>query len=144
MARTALALGDVKRAPVVRLHTLPEEKMSEKIIPRGDYVVVEILSAEKTKGGIIIPDKARGNQRDAIIGRVLAVGAGRMTEYGAKIVPEAKEGDYVLLARGAGTEIELDVSGRGKDAKKLRILRDQELLGAVEESRIIQLGLVTS
>lgn len=117
--------------------------MSEKIIPHGDFVVVEILSQEKTKGGIVIPEKARGNQRDAIIGKVVAVGKGRLTEYGATIVPEAKIGDYVLLARGAGTEIELDVSGRGKDAKKLRILRDQELLGSVEESRIIQLGLVT-
>lgn len=117
--------------------------MSEKIIPHGDNVIVEILSAEKSKGGIIIPDKAKGNQRDAIVGKVLSVGKGRLTEYGATVVPEAKEGDFVLLARGAGTEIELDVSGRGKDAKKIRILRDCELLGSVEESRIIQLGLVT-
>lgn len=118
--------------------------MSEKIKPHGDYVVVEILSADKTKGGIIIPDKAKGNQRDAIIGQVLAVGKGRLSEGGATIVPEAQVGDYVLLARGAGTEIELDVSGRGKDAKRIRILRDQELLGSVEESRIIQLGLAPS
>lgn len=117
--------------------------MSEKIIPNGDYVVVEILSQEKTKGGLIIPDKAKSNQRDAIVGKVMAVGKGRMTEYGTMLVPTAKEGDFALLSRGAGTEIELDVSGRGKDARKLRILRDQELLGFVEESRIIQLGLVT-
>ncbi len=117
--------------------------MSEKIIPHGDFVIVEILSQEKTKGGLIIPDKAKTNQRDAIVGKVLGVGKGRVTEYGATILPEVKEGDYVLLARGAGTEVELDVSGRGKDARKLRILRDQELLGTVEESRIIQLGLAT-
>ena len=41
--------------------------MSEKIVPHGDFVVVEILSQEKTKGGLIIPDKARTGQRDAIV-----------------------------------------------------------------------------
>ena len=73
---------------------------------------------------------------------MLAVGTGRVTEYGTTIKPLAREGDYVLLARGAGVEIELDT--RGKDKKKVRILRDMELLGVVEESRIIQLGLVPS
>ncbi len=115
--------------------------MSEKIIPFGDNVVVEIVNQEKSAGGIIIPDKAKSNQRDAIIGKVLAVGEGRMTEYGAKIIPSAKVGDYVLLGRSAGVEIELGT--RSKDKRRVRILRDVELFGAVEESRIIQLGLAT-
>ncbi len=114
--------------------------MSEKIIPFGDNVAIEIVDQKKSTGGIIIPDKAKSNQRDAIIGRVIAVGAGRMTEYGILIKPVCAVGDYVLLGRGAGTEIELDT--RTKDSKKVRILRDVELLGGVEESRIIQLGLV--
>ncbi len=116
--------------------------MSEKITPYGDNVVIEIVDQEKTTGGIIIPDKAKSNQRDAIIGKVIGVGAGRVTEYGAIVKPSAKEGDYVLLARGAGVEIELGT--RGKDKRRIRILRDVELLGCVEESRIIQLGLVTT
>jgi len=114
--------------------------VSEKIIPFGDNVLVEIVDQQKM-GSIIVPDKAKSNQRDAIVGRVIAVGKGRMTEYGVLVKPEAKEGDYVLLGRGAGTEIELDL--RGKDKKRTRVLRDVELLGCVEESRIIQLGLDT-
>lgn len=117
--------------------------MSDKIKPHGDFVVIELLERKKTPGGLHIPEKARGNQRDAIIGKVLAVGEGRVTEYGAMVVPKAAIGDYVLLARGAGTELELEAEARGKDAKKLRIIRDQELLGTVEESRVILLGLVT-
>lgn len=113
--------------------------MSEKIIPLGDNVAVEIIQQEKTTGGIIIPDKAKGNQRDAIIGKVIAIGDGRTTEYGVVIKPLVAEGDYVLLGRGAGTEIELDT--RNKDKRKVRILRDVELLGKVEKSRIIQLGI---
>lgn len=118
--------------------------MSEKIIPSGDNVVVEIVEQEKTAGGIYIPEKQRNTQRDAIIGLVVAVGGGRTTEYGAMLKPEHKEGDYVLLARGAGVEVELTAEGRGSKAKKLRIIRDCELLGSVDKSRIIQLGLVTS
>lgn len=115
--------------------------MSENIIPNGDNVAVEIVDREKSTGGIIIPDKAKSNQRDAIVGLVIAVGEGRMTEYGHLVVPKAKKGDYVLIARGAGTEIELDT--RNKDKRRIRILRDVEVLGFVEEKRIIELGLVT-
>lgn len=115
--------------------------MSEKIKPFGDNVVIEIVNQEKSAGGIIIPDKAKTNQRDAIIGKVLAVGEGRHTEYGSTILPTAKEGDYVLISRGAGVEVELDT--RSKDKRRVRILRDVEILGCVEKSRIIQLGLDT-
>ena len=114
--------------------------MSEKIKPFGDNVAVEIVNQEKSAGGIIIPDKAKSNQRDAIICRVIGVGDGRLTEYGTLIKPTAKDGDYVLISRGAGVEIELDT--RSKDKRRVRILRDVEILGSVEESRIIQLGLV--
>lgn len=117
--------------------------MNEKIIPNGDNVVLEILEQQKTKGGIIIPEKQRNNQRDAIIGKVIAVGTGRTTEYGTVVKPAAKAGDYVLLARGAGVEVELAPEERTKESKRLRIIRDCELLGTVEESRIIALGMVT-
>ncbi len=117
--------------------------MSEKIIPTGDNVVLEILEQQKTKAGLYIPDKARTNQRDAIIGKVLAVGAGRVTEYGTMVPAGVNVGDYVLLPRSAGTEIELAAEERTAAAKKLRIIRGVELLGVVEESRIISLGLAT-
>lgn len=115
--------------------------MSEKIIPLGDNVVLEIVEQQKTRSGLYIPDKARGNQRDAILAKVRAVGPGRVSEYGVKMEVHCKVGDYVLLPRAAGVEIELSAEDRGRE--RLRIVRDIELLGAVEESRIIQLGLVT-
>jgi co-chaperonin GroES (HSP10) len=119
--------------------------VSNKILPTGDNVLLELVDQTKTAGGLIIPEKARGNQRDAIIGKVLAVGTGRTSDYGARMVPESKVGDYVLLARGAGVEVELAADRTaGEAGKKLRIIRDCELLGRVEESRIIALGLVTS
>lgn len=117
--------------------------MSEKIKALGDNVVLEIIEQEKTAGGLYIPEKQRNNQRDAIIGKVIDAGPGRVSEYGSKMEAGVSVGDYVLLARGAGVEVELAAEGRGAKAKKLRIIRGVELLGTVEESRIIQLGLVT-
>jgi len=122
----------------------PAAQPPEKIIPTGDNVLLEIVDQTKTAGGLYIPEKARGNQRDAIIGRVLAVGSGRTSEYGATMKPESTVGDFVLLARGAGVEVELAADrAAGAAAKKLRIIRDCELLGRIEKSHIISLGLVT-
>ncbi len=45
---------------------------NDKLNPLGDHVAIEIVEQEKSKGGIYIPDKARGNQRDAQFGRVIA------------------------------------------------------------------------
>jgi len=109
--------------------------MSEKLKPLGDNVVLEIIEQEKTESGLFIPSKAQSNQRDAQYGKVVAVGAGRVTEYGARIVPQVTEGDFVLIARGAGVEV-TSVDSK----KKLRIIRDCEILSTVEESRIFTLG----
>ncbi len=117
--------------------------MSEKIIPTGDNVILQILEQQKTKAGLFIPDSPRTNQRDAIIGKVLAIGPGRVSEYGAKMEAGVVVGDYVLLPRSAGTEIELAAEDRRKGAQKLRVIRGVELLGVIEESRIISLGLAT-
>ncbi len=53
-----------------------------KFTPLQDRVIIKRLKeAEKTKGGIIIPDAAKERPQE---GRVVAVGAGKMTEKGQK------------------------------------------------------------
>lgn len=104
----------------------------EKITPSGDNVLLQIIEQEKTAGGLHIPEKARGNQRDAQLGRVVAIGPGRRTEYGTDMPVEYAVGEYALLGRGAGVEVE---TANGK----MRIIRSCELLAKVEESRILTL-----
>lgn len=106
----------------------------EKIYPHGDMVLLEVMKIERTKGGLYIPDKANG-QRDAIYCKVMAIGKGRVTEYGVKIECTVKPGEYVLIPRGAGTKVD-------HEKCELRLLRDCEILCSVEESRIITMGLV--
>jgi chaperonin GroES len=62
--------------------------------------VKPVEKAEKTAGGIIIPDTAQDKPQQ---GEVVAVGNGRKDEP-----MTVKVGDIVLFGKYGGTEIELD------------------------------------
>lgn len=77
-----------------------------QIRPLGDRVVVLPTPREEmTRGGIVLPDTAKEKPQE---GKVIAVGPGRVTEEGKLVPPEVKEGDTVIYAKYAGTEIRLD------------------------------------
>ena len=105
-----------------------------KIIPLDDNVLVQIIDfGERVQGGIIIPEKARDNQRDARVAVVLAVGPGRTTEYGTRLEVTVAPGDTVLLPRTAGCQVEHEGN------LQMRLLRCCELLGKVEQTRLVSL-----
>jgi chaperonin GroES len=90
-----------------------------KIVPMGDRVVVKALEREEvTKSGIVLPDTAKEKPQE---GEVIAVGPGRMTDDGKRIALELKQGDKVIFAKYAGTEVKLD------DEEYL-ILRESDVL----------------
>ena len=77
-----------------------------KIKPLADRVIIKPSPAEeKTKGGIILPDTAK---EKPVIGEVVAVGPGKVSEEGTKIAPEVKVGDKVLYGKYSGTEVTVD------------------------------------
>lgn len=92
-----------------------------KLKPLGDRVVVEPIEQEEmTAGGIVLPETAKEKPQK---GTVIAVGPGKQEE-GKRIEMDVKEGDHVLFAKYAGTEIKID-------GKKLLILRESDLLAIV-------------
>ena len=95
-----------------------------KIRPLQDRVIVRrIEEAEKTKGGIIIPDTAKEKPME---GKVIAVGKGKMLEDG-KIHPlDVKAGDRVLFGKYAGTEVKID-------EEEHLIMREDDILGVIEK-----------
>jgi len=100
-------------------------EMSVKLKPLGDRVVVEpVEQEEKTASGIILPETAKEKPQEGI---VIAVGPGRRDEAGERIPMDVKEGDRVLYAKYAGTEVKL-----GGD-KKVLILRENDILAIVEK-----------
>lgn len=77
--------------------------------PLADYVLVKPWEETAiTKGGIIIPDRAREKSRQ---GEVIAVGLGKFSETGQRMAMEVKEGDVILYGKYSGTEVA--VGGEG-------------------------------
>lgn len=93
-----------------------------KLRPLHDRVIVKrIEEEEKTAGGIIIPDTAKEKPQQ---GQVIAVGKGRLLEKGDIVPPIVKEGDRVLFAKYAGTDVKVD-------GDELLIMREDDILAIV-------------
>ena len=77
-----------------------------KLKPLEDRVLVTRLESEETtQSGIVLPDTA---QEKPTKGKVIAAGPGRYSEKGDLIPMPVKEGDVVVFAKYAGTELKLD------------------------------------
>lgn len=93
-----------------------------KIVPLGENIVVQRVSAEeKTAGGIVLPDAAREKPTQ---GRVLSVGDGRLLANGDRAAPQVSEGDRVLFSSYAGSEVVVD-------GEELLIMSEDEILAVL-------------
>ena len=94
-----------------------------KVRPLNDRVLVlRIEEEKKTKGGIIIPDTAKEKPQE---GKVVAVGPGKLSDKGERIVLDLKENDRVLFGKYTGSDIKIDGVER-------LILREDDILGVVQ------------
>jgi chaperonin GroES len=74
-----------------------------KIKPLADRVIIKPAAPEeRTKGGIILPDTAK---EKPVIGEIVAVGPGKISDEGKKVAMEVKVGDKVLYGKYSGTEV---------------------------------------
>lgn len=96
--------------------------MFEKLRPLRDCILIKRVeeNTEKTAGGIFIPAVAK--EERAQVGKVLAVGTGRLTPEGAAIPLQVKKDDLVFFGKFSGTDA-------GKD---LVVLREDDILGIIE------------
>jgi chaperonin GroES len=95
------------------------DNMTGKLQPLADHVVVKPLAKEeKTRSGIYIPDTAKEKPQE---GEIIAVGPGRLTDEGTRIVVDLKVGDIVIYARYGGSEIKID-------DQELVIMRESDIL----------------
>lgn len=100
--------------------------MTKKLIPSNDRILLKpIDEGEQTYGSIVIPDLGKEKPE---MGVVLAVGAGRLSEYG-KMIPirSCKVGDTVLVPK-LGT-LRIDFEG-----EEYYIAQDREVLAVVKTS----------
>ncbi len=94
-----------------------------KLRPLHDRILVErVEEAEKTKGGIIIPDSAKEKPAE---GKVIAVGKGRIGDDGKVVKLDIKKGDRILFGKYGGTEVKID-------GEEYLIMREEDVLGVIE------------
>lgn len=80
-------------------------KITSKINPLFDYVLVKPVSDEKTtSSGIVLPDTVKEKPQ---IGEVMAVGAGKVNDNGKKIPMIVKKGQKVLYKKWGGNEVKV-------------------------------------
>ena len=93
------------------------------IQPLFDRVLVKRLETEeKTAGGIFIPDTAK---EKPVLGEVIAVGPGRMSEEGKQVPMTVKKGDIVLFTKYVGNEVPGD--------DNLVIMSEDNILATVKQ-----------
>ena len=91
--------------------------------PLGDRIVVKPSEQEEqTASGIFLPETAKEKPQK---GTVLAAGPGRRDDDGDRIEMDVAEGDTVLYAKYAGTNIKLD-------GQEYLILKESDVLAIVE------------
>lgn len=95
--------------------------MNKKVRPLYDRVLIErVEETAQTAGGLYIPPTA---QEKAQIGKVIAVGQGKLLADGRLLPLLVKEGDMVFFGKYAGTE-----AGDNR-----LIIREDEILGIVSD-----------
>ena len=94
----------------------------DKIQPLADRVVVQALEeTEQMRGGLYIPDTAKEKPMQ---GTIIAVGPGKLSEEGTRIVPDVKVGQRVLYGKYSGTEVSVD-------GTEYLILRESDILAVI-------------
>ena len=81
--------------------------------------------AEKSAGGIILPDNAKEKPRE---GKVVAVGNGKLMKNGERSKFQVAKGDRIIFSSYAGTEVKLD-------GEEYLVIRESDLLAIVTNGK---------
>ena len=99
--------------------------MALNLKPLGDRLIVEPIEKDEETfagGALVLPETAKEKPQQ---GLVLAAGPGKKDDDGDRVPMDVEEGQRVLYAKYAGTEIKID-------GKKLLILKETDILAIVE------------
>ncbi|XP_067006165.1 10 kDa heat shock protein, mitochondrial [Anabrus simplex] len=98
--------------------------VAKRLIPLFDRVLIQKAEAvTKTKGGIVIPEKA---QPKVLRGTVVAIGPGARNSKGEHTPLTVKVGDQVLLPEYGGTKVTLE------EDKEFHLFRESDILAKLE------------
>lgn len=96
--------------------------MSMNIKPLSNYIFVEPIKEEKiSQSGIIIPETA---EEKPMVGIIIALGSGKITEEGKLLPMAVKEGDKVLFTKYSPHEIKIG-------NKEYLVIREDDILAII-------------
>lgn len=81
---------------------------AKDIQPMNGYVLLRSGSADKSEGGIFLPDQAKEKHRRRKPSVVVAVSEGEVTQDGKLVEPRVRVGDQVWLTQNATVEVSND------------------------------------
>jgi chaperonin GroES len=97
-------------------------QLAVNIKPLGDRVVIRPANKEEVSAaGVILPDTAKEKPQK---GTIVAVGPGKILDNGQRQIPEVAEGQTVLYAKYAGTEVKVE-------GEEYLILSEKDVLAIV-------------
>ncbi|MBI4085326.1 MAG: co-chaperone GroES [Candidatus Liptonbacteria bacterium] len=92
--------------------------------PLSNRVFIEPVEEEKTtKSGIVLPETA--DKEKPMMGKVLAIGPGKLNEKGERVPMSVKVGDSVLFKKYGPDEIEIE-------GKKYLVGDEEDILAIIE------------
>ena len=99
----------------------------KKLNPCNDRIVIKpIDDGEQMYGSIVVPDMGKEKPE---MGTVVAVGPGRLSEYGQMITVRSCKKDDIVLIPKLGT-LRIDFEG-----EEYLIAQDREILAVIKESK---------
>lgn len=101
--------------------------MIKSFKPLNDRVLIKpIEQGEKKSGAILIA--SIGDENTTRIGKVIAVGPGRKTEFGTFIEPVVKPEDYVVIPKIGAQRVTIE-------DEEYWVIADKELVAVVDYSQ---------
>jgi chaperonin GroES len=98
----------------------------DKYLPFQDRILVKRSeAAERTAGGLYIPDTAKEKSQE---GEVVSVGKGKTNDEGKVIPLEVKVGDRILFGKYAGTNVPIEIDGA-----EYLLVREEEVLVIIKK-----------
>ena len=102
---------------------MAKRNLGGMIQPLGSKVVVtRSTAADKTTGGLLLPDSAKEKPKR---GTVQAVGPGKLLDNGDRAKPEVRVGNEVFFTAYGGHEIEINT-------EEFVILDETDILGILK------------
>ena len=96
------------------------QAMNTNLRPLHDRIMVKRLEeGDAMHGRIVIPDSAKEKPQE---GKVVAVGAGTVTDDGKRIPLSVQEGDRILFGKYSGSEVTLG-------NEEYLIMKEEDVLG---------------